>query len=301
MTTGLINLLKPPGMTSHDAVSFIRRIYRQKKVGHSGTLDPAAAGVLPVYLGHATRLVEYGEAFDKEYRAEILFGIATDTGDDTGAILRQCPVEPALLDELESVVRSFLGGYDQVPPMYSALKVAGRKLYELAREGKEVARAARPVEIRAIELLYRDRDRAGIHVACSKGTYIRTLCEDIGFRLNLPATMSFLLRTRVGPFSIDQAATLEEIEAQPDAVLLPADLAASHYPAVHVDEHFTRLLKQGQAVTAIPESLKRENPLIVRLYSDTDAFFGIGKISPETGLLCPNKIFGNGMDQDATD
>lgn len=301
MTTGLINLLKPPGMTSHDAVSFIRRVYRQKKVGHSGTLDPAAAGVLPVYLGHATRLVEYGEAFDKEYRAEILFGITTDTGDDTGAILRQCPVEPALLDDLESVVHSFLGGYDQVPPMYSALKVAGRKLYELAREGKEVARAARPVEIRTIELLYRDRDRAGIHVACSKGTYIRTLCEDIGSRLNLPATMAFLLRTRVGPFSIDQAATLEEIEAHPDAVLLPADLAASHYPAVHVDSLFTRLLKQGQAVTSVPESLKQEKPLIVRLYSDTGVFFGIGKVSPETGLLSPNKIFGDGMDQDAVD
>ena len=301
MTTGLINLLKPPGMTSHDAVSFIRRIYRQKKVGHSGTLDPAAAGVLPVYLGHATRLVEYGEVFDKEYRAEILFGIATDTGDDTGAILRQCPVDPALLDDLESVVHSFLGGYDQVPPMYSALKVAGRKLYELAREGKEVDRAARPVEIRAIELLYRDNDRAGFHVACSKGTYIRTLCEDIGSRLNLPATMSFLLRTRVGPFSVDQAATLEEIEAQPDAVLLPADLAASHYPAVHVDAQFTRLLKQGQAVAAIPESQKREKTSIVRLYSDTGAFFGIGTVSPETGLLSPNKIFGNGMDQDAVD
>ena len=301
MTTGLINLLKPPGMTSHDAVSFIRRVYRQKKVGHSGTLDPAAAGVLPVYLGHATRLVEYGEAFDKEYRAEIFFGIATDTGDDTGAILRQCPVDPALLDDLESVVHSFLGGYDQVPPMYSALKVAGRKLYELAREGKEVARAARPVEIRAIELLYCNGDRAGIHVACSKGTYIRTLCEDIGSRLNLPATMSFLLRTRVGPFSIDQAATLEEIEMHPDAVLLPADLAASHYPAVHVDANFTRLLKQGQAVMAIPEYLKQEKPMIVRLYSDAGAFFGMGKVSSETGLLSHNKIFGNGMDQDAAD
>ena len=301
MTTGLINLLKPPGMTSHDAVSFIRRIYRQKKVGHSGTLDPAAAGVLPVYLGNATRLVEYGESFDKEYRAEVLFGIATDTGDDTGAILRQCPVEPALLDNLESVVHSFLGGYDQVPPMYSALKVAGRKLYELAREGKEVARAARPVEIRAIELLYRNSDRAGIHVACSKGTYIRTLCEDIGSRLNLPATMSFLLRTRVGPFSIEQAATLEEIEAHPDAILLPADLAASHYPAVHFDAVFTRLLKQGQAVNVVPEFLKQGKQGIVRLYSDTGAFFGIGRFSPETGLLSPNKIFGNGMDQDVAD
>jgi tRNA pseudouridine55 synthase len=301
MTNGVINLLKPPGMTSHDAVSFVRRTFQQKKVGHSGTLDSAAAGVLPIYLGYATRLVEYGEDFDKEYRAEILFGIATSTGDDTGALLRQVPVGPTALDFLEPVLATFCGTYEQVPPMYSALKVAGRKLYELAREGKEVVRLPRPVKIREIRLLYRQVERAGILVACSKGTYIRTLCEDIGARLGIPATMAFLLRTRVGPFGIAQTSTLEEVAAQPADVVLPPDAAVAHCPVVRLDAAGTRLLQQGQAVQALPEYGLRQDAASVRLYSATDSFFGMGQFEAETGLICPKKIFGDGNDRDVAD
>ena len=301
MISGVINLLKPPGMTSPDAVSFVRRTFDQKKVGHSGTLDPAAAGVLPVYLGCATRLVEYGEDFDKEYRAEILFGIATSTGDDTGELLRQAPVGPTALEFLEPVLATFRGTYEQVPPMYSALKVAGRKLYELAREGKEVVRLPRPVTIREIRLLYRQDERAGILVACSKGTYIRTLCEDIGDRLGLPATMAFLLRTRVGPFCIGQTSTLEEVTANPATALRPPDVAVAHFPSVQVDDAGTRLLRQGQPVQALPEYGLREATTPVRLYSAAGCFFGMGQLEAETGLICPKKIFGDGNDSNAAD
>ena len=294
MMDAVINLLKPPGMTSHDAVSFVRRIYRQKRVGHSGTLDPAAAGVLPIYLGNATRLVEYGEHFDKEYRTEIQFGISTDTGDDTGAILCRKAVDRAMLQNLESVVSSFLGAYDQIPPMYSALKVNGRKLYELAREGIEVERVSRRVEIQSIRLLHQGDDQAVIHVSCSKGTYIRTLCEDIGFRLGIPATMALLLRTRVGPFEIDHASTLEEITADPQHVLLPTDIAVSHFSAYHFDEQETRHLKQGRSVEPRPDGLKLADKTYLRLYSNTGVFFGIGYFSLETGLLHPGKIFADG-------
>lgn len=301
MSNGVINLLKPPGMTSHDAVSFVRRTFRQKKVGHSGTLDPAAAGVLPVYLGYATRLVEYGEDFDKEYRAEILFGIATSTGDDTGALLRQAPVGPMALDFLEPVLATFRGTYEQVPPMYSALKVAGRKLYELAREGKEVVRVPRPVKIREIRLLYRHQERAGIQVVCSKGTYIRTLCEDIGDRLGLPATMAFLLRTRVGPFGIAQTSTLEEVAANPATALRPSDVAVAHFPAVRLDDSKTRLLRQGQPVQALLDYGLPQAITPVRLYSAAGSFFGMGQFEAETGLICPKKIFGDGNDRDVAD
>lgn len=301
MIDAVINLLKPPGMTSHDAVSFVRRIYRQKRVGHSGTLDPAAAGVLPIYLGNATRLVEYGEEFDKEYRAEILFGISTDTGDDTGTVLSQKPVAPELLETLEQVVLSFEGQYEQVPPMYSALKVNGRKLYELAREGKEVERESRTVDIGSIRLLYRQNDRAVIHVACSKGTYIRTLCEDIGTRMAMPATMALLLRTRVGPFDINQTVTVEEITENPQGALLSADIAVSHLQLSHFSEMETRLLKQGRAVTAGSESVSFIDNSMVRLYTDTDVFFGIGQYFVETGLMKPSKIFADGNEKHVVD
>ena len=135
MISAVLNFLKPPGMTSHDAVSFVRHTYRQKRVGHSGTLDPAAAGVLPIYLGYATRLVEYGDSFDKTYRAEVLLGIKTDTGDDTGTVLQQTTVSLPPLHRIREVIESFQGGYEQVPPMYSAIKIDGKKLYELARAG----------------------------------------------------------------------------------------------------------------------------------------------------------------------
>ncbi len=297
MIGAVLNFLKPPGMTSHDAVSFVRRIYRQKRVGHSGTLDPAAAGVLPIYLGNATRLVEYADQFDKTYRAEVLLGIKTDTGDDTGAVLQQETVEVSSFHRIGVVVRSFHGGYEQIPPMYSALKIGGQKLYEMARAGQEVERQPRRIEIPSIELLAVHGCRLTIEVTCSKGTYIRTLCEDIGFRLGLPATMSLLLRTRVGPFSVNQAVTIDEITADPAQALMPAEFAVSHLPSCSLNETETGHLTQGRSVLKNVSGLPAEQDSILRLYDFQQNFFGIGRIDVTTGLLRPVKIFSGGMDE----
>jgi len=299
MTAGVINLLKPPGMTSHDAVAFVRRIFRQKRVGHSGTLDPGAAGVLPVYLGQATRLVEYADGFDKSYRAEILFGTSTDTGDDTGATLIHKAVTAADLKGLAAAIESFAGGYEQVPPMYSALKVDGKKLYELARLGIEVERTARWIEITEIRLLWQTDDQAGLQVSRSKGTYIRTLGVDIGAKLGLPATMGFLLRTRVGPFDLNAALTLEEIAADPQGALLPADTAVQHLPACRVCENEARLLQQGQAVVCRNRPDLTEPESLLRLYSEKTGLFGMGRIIGQSGMLQPVKIFVDGIDKNA--
>lgn len=298
MTDGVVNLLKPPGMTSHDAVSFVRRVFRQKRVGHGGTLDPAAAGVLPVFLGQATRLVEYVESDDKEYRAEILFGVSTDSGDDTGRILLRKEFDPAVLRQLPDVAASFAGPYDQVPPMYSALKKDGRRLYELAREGVSVDRPARRVWIRSLRVLSVSADHAVVHVHCSKGTYIRTLCEDIGERLDLPATMSFLLRTRVGRFEVGQAATLEELAAEPLSHLLPADAAVSHLTPLYSGESDARRLQQGQTVGPLPAALCPSSDGLVRLYSPEGSFFGIADFTLAAASVKPLKIFTGGNAKD---
>jgi tRNA pseudouridine55 synthase len=284
-------------MTSHDAVSFVRRIYRQKRVGHSGTLDPAAAGVLPIYLGNATRLVEYADQFDKTYRAEVLLGVKTDTGDDTGAVLQQATVELPSTQRIAEVVRSFQGGYDQIPPMYSALKIGGKKLYELARAGQEVERQSRRIEIPAIELLAVHGDRLTIEATCSKGTYIRTLCEDIGDRLGMPATMSLLLRTRVGPFTVNQAVTMEEITTDQAQSLLPAEFAVSHLPACNLNDTETDHLTHGRSILPNVSGLAEAQDQIFRLYDFQQKFFGIGRIEATTRLLRPVKIFSDGMDE----
>lgn len=297
MINGVVNMLKPPGMTSHDAVSFVRHIFRQKRVGHCGTLDPAAAGVLPVYLGNATRLVEYADQFDKEYRAELLLGVATDTGDDTGTILRQQQFVMPSLTAIQVVVESFRGGYDQIPPMYSALKVNGVKLYELARAGQEVERLPRRIEIPQISLVSVQPDSLIIQVTCSKGTYIRTLCEDIGTKLELPATMSFLLRTRVGPFMLENAVTLEELAVNPDNHLLPPEDSVSQLPACQFDAGDTVHLKQGRKVLAPVLAEDGTGVNAIRLYDDRRVLFGIGRIELGSRLLKPVKIFTGGMDE----
>ena len=297
MISAVLNFLKPPGMTSHDAVSFVRHTYRQKKVGHSGTLDPAAAGVLPVYLGNATRLVEYGDQFDKTYRTEVLLGIKTDTGDDTGTVVQEAPVCLPPLQRIREVVESFCGGYEQVPPMYSALKVGGRKLYELARSGQQVERQPRRIDIGSIELLSVHGLRLTIEVRCSKGTYIRTLCEDIGDRLAIPATMSFLLRTRVGPFSIEQAMSLEEIAAAPQQALLPPEAAVSHLPACELSDPEAGYLRQGRPIRPANTPVVDATDCLVRLYDTNRLFFGIGRLEPAGGMLKPVKIFSGGMDE----
>ena len=207
MLDGIIVVNKEAGFTSNDVVAKMRGICRQKKVGHTGTLDPDATGVLPVCLGSGTKLCDMLAERDKEYVAELLLGVSTDTQDVSGTVLSERDVE-ASEEQVREAVMSFLGPYDQVPPMYSALKVNGKKLYELAREGKEIERKARRVEILELEILDVALPVVKMRVVCTKGTYIRTLCADIGEKLGCGGTMKSLQRTRVGRYRLEDALTL---------------------------------------------------------------------------------------------
>ena len=215
MINGLINVYKEPGYTSHDVVARLRGILKQKKIGHTGTLDPAAQGVLPVCLGTATKLCDMLTDRTKTYRAVLLLGRDTDTQDTTGETVFADEAGALALEEerVREAVMGFLGDYDQIPPMYSALKVDGKKLYELARAGKEVERKARPVTIYELQVESIELPRVVMSVTCSKGTYIRTLCYDIGRALGCGGCMEQLTRTRVGSFLLEDSLKLDEIEA----------------------------------------------------------------------------------------
>lgn len=213
----IFNVLKPPQMTSHDVIGFLRRVLNTKKIGHGGTLDPDAAGVLPVFAGSATRLLEFAVEGRKEYIAEFTLGAQTVTGDDSGEIVKTMPVPAFGKQELEAVLAQFTGKQMQLPPMYSAIKINGKKLYQLARQGVEVERTARPIEVYKLELLHYTATSFTVRVACSKGTYIRVLGEDLATALGTCGTMSFLLRTQVGSYTIDKACTLQEIAENPEA------------------------------------------------------------------------------------
>lgn len=212
MIHGVINIYKERGFTSHDVVGKLRGILRQKKIGHTGTLDPDAEGVLPVCLGKATKLCDLLTDKEKTYRAVLLLGKTTDTQDVSGTVLSEVPVT-AEEEKVREAILSFVGDYDQIPPMYSALKVNGQKLCDLARAGKEVERKPRRVTIREIRIEKIDLPRVTMEVTCSKGTYIRTLCQDIGENLGCGGCMESLLRTRVERFSLEDAIKLGEVEA----------------------------------------------------------------------------------------
>ncbi|HWI51430.1 MAG TPA: tRNA pseudouridine(55) synthase TruB [Symbiobacteriaceae bacterium] len=246
---GILNLLKPPGMTSHDVVSVVRRVLGIKKVGHTGTLDPGVAGVLPICVGRATRLAEFIAGEDKAYRAEITFGVSTDTQDSFGTVLTEADAGHLSKGDIAYTITKFQGPIMQVPPMVSAVKVDGKRLYELAREGVEVERQARPVTIHRLQLLdFRPGPRpvAFVDVVCSKGTYIRTLAHDMGQALGVGAHMSYLVRTRSGPFALEQAATLEELAAGKAAMLSPA-VALGAMPRATVPPAAAERLKHGVA------------------------------------------------------
>ena len=197
----IFNVLKPPQMTSHDVIGFLRRVLNTKKIGHGGTLDPDAAGVLPVFAGSATRLLEFAVEGRKEYIAEFTLGAQTVTGDDSGEVVKTMIVPAFGREELEAVLAQFTGKQLQLPPMYSAIKINGKKLYQLARQGVEVERTARPIEVYKLELLHYTATSFTVRVACSKGTYIRVLGEDLATALGTCGTMSFLLRTQVGAYT----------------------------------------------------------------------------------------------------
>ncbi|WP_378952416.1 tRNA pseudouridine(55) synthase TruB [Pelosinus sp. sgz500959] len=293
MTGGLINILKPPGMTSHDVVSFVRRTYHLKRVGHAGTLDPAAAGVLPVALGPATRMLEYMTDCDKSYRVELTIGYETDTGDDTGTITHSIDCIMPAQSQIEEVLSSFLGTIEQVPPMYSAIKIQGKKLYELARAGITVERQARKITIHEINLLKVNEKSILFDVTCSKGTYIRSLCTDIGAKINCPVVMSFLVRTRVGSFEIGQAVTLEEISTNSESAILPVDHALEYMPKIILSQEVAKAFKHGQTIPTTMSDEGGQN--LLRIYDHEDVLIGIGQKKEKAAVIIPIKVLMSGQ------
>ena len=245
----IFNVLKPPQMTSHDVIGFLRRVLNTKKIGHGGTLDPDAAGVLPVFAGSATRLLEFAVEGRKEYIAEFTLGAQTVTGDDSGEVVKTMPVPAFGKQELEAVLAQFTGKQMQLPPMYSAIKINGKKLYQLARQGVEVERTARLIEVYKLELLHYTANSFTVRVACSKGTYIRVLGEDLATALGTCGTMSFLLRTQVGAYMIDKACTLQEIAENPEACAAEPLTAVAELPKLKVNARQAARITNGVRTT----------------------------------------------------
>lgn len=293
MHHGIIVIEKEKGFTSHDVVAKLRGIFKQKKIGHTGTLDPDATGVLPVCLGNATKVCDLLTDKDKTYEAVLRLGITTDTQDISGKIIKEQTVCVSK-DEVWPAIASFIGKYDQVPPMYSALKVNGKKLYELAREGKTVERKARRVRIFDIRLLEAEEEKGEyrIGVSCSKGTYIRTLCHDIGEKLGCGGVMAELQRTRVGSFGIEEAVKLSEVEEAVKrgeySMIRDVDSVFLSYPAGKVKKEAEKWLQNGNplkidqvertdGVQTGEEDMETKNPWI-RLYSPDGEFTAIYEV-----------------------
>mgnify|MGYP002518795639 CR=1 FL=1 len=282
MIHGVINVYKEQGFTSHDVVAKLRGIVGQKKIGHTGTLDPDAVGVLPVCLGRATKLCDMLTDKDKVYEAVMLLGVETDTQDVTGQVLKTYDTTGLTEKQVRDAVAGFEGDYDQIPPMYSALKVNGKKLYELAREGKTVERAARRVQIFDIEILNIELPRVKMRVHCSKGTYIRTLCHDIGQRLGCGACMEKLTRTKVSRFEIKDSLTLAQIEAlkkenRLPEIVIPIDQMFADYVRITVSGEAARLAYNGNGIK--DRDVRKEKNVLdeayVRVYDDVGDFIGV--------------------------
>lgn len=301
---GVINVYKEAGFTSHDVVAKLRGIVKQKKIGHTGTLDPDAEGVLPVCLGNATKLCGLLTEKEKTYRAVLLLGQTTDTQDTSGRVLTEAPVT-ATGEQVREAIMSFLGDYDQVPPMYSALKVNGKKLYELAREGKEVERQARRVRIQDMEIHEIRLPEVTFTVTCSSGTYIRTLCQNIGEKLGCGGCMKSLLRTKVDRFELADSHKLSELETMMhegriEEVLLPVDEVFAACPAVRIRQESDRLIQNGNpfgkediAETTgerPPEGTELERNC-VRVYNSEGNFRGLYRREQGGRRYKPEKMF----------
>ena len=291
MLEGVVNVLKPPGLTSSDVVSDIRHIFGMKRVGHTGTLDPGAAGVLPICIGRATRLFDYLVDKEKEYIGEIAFGIATDTQDSYGEAVER--MDAVVTEEMiKAVLPSFTGLQNQTAPLYSALSVGGKKMYKLAREGVEVERKVREINVPALELITQTApNRYLVRIVCSKGTYVRTLCHDIGERIGVPAHMSFLLRTRSGAFDLDGAFTIGELREMKEQNRLGEAVTSIEQSLMHIGEARMELNAKGEkflthgAEVVFPgvENLPVDIPL--RGYCN-GKFLGIAKSNGEAVHIC---------------
>ncbi len=300
---GIINVYKERGFTSHDVVAKLRGILRMKKIGHTGTLDPDACGVLPVCLGHATKVCELLTDKRKTYEAVLLLGRETDTQDVSGQTLNEKEVN-VTEDQVRQVIAGFLGDQMQVPPMYSALKVDGKKLYELAREGKVIERKARPVTFYELKILTMDLPRVRIRVTCSKGTYIRTLCHDIGQTLGCGGCMEELLRTYVEPFSLESSLTLSQIqqladEGRVEEILCPVERLFAEMPACVIRPEFIKYMYNGNPLKASwverMDEIAGSMPVSeIRLYTEQNVFFGIYEYQQDRRQYKLKKMFYGG-------
>lgn len=301
MINGIINVYKEKGFTSFDVVAKMRGMFHQKKIGHTGTLDPDAEGVLPVCLGKATKVCDLLTDKDKEYKAVLLLGQETDTQDISGVVLNSCQVAVSEREVREAIL-SFIGAYEQVPPMYSALKVNGQKLCDLARKGITVERKSRLVTIYNIEILNMNLPEVEILVSCSKGTYIRTLCDDIGKKLGCFGCMKSLLRTRVDKFMLDNALTLSQLQQIIDekteqewTFVEPVDTVFYKYEAIKAKEEAQKLVVNGNRIPIeficdFSDEMKENN---LRLYDYTNQFIGIYSYIEESKEFKPVKLFMN--------
>jgi len=279
--TGILIIDKPQGWTSHDVIAKLRGLLCIRRIGHSGTLDPMATGVLAVFVGRATRAVEFAERDDKEYVAGIRFGLSTDTQDIWGNVTQRCDATVSR-DILLTLLPHYTGELQQIPPMYSAVKKDGKRLYELARKGINVERKSRRIRIHELELLEFTRDRCLLRIVCSKGTYIRTLCHDIGEELGTGAVMDSLRRTKSGIFTLDRAVSLSEIEQATDRTqfLKPLDSLFKGLPFLELPSHLEVKHRNGQKLTM------SSKPGRYRVYSQSDkSLLSISQIAEHNGVL----------------
>jgi tRNA pseudouridine55 synthase len=294
---GVLLLDKPLGLSSNRALQEVKRLFGAAKAGHTGSLDPLATGLLPLCFGNATKMSAFLLDADKHYRVKGQLGVRTDTADAEGAVTEQQPVPVLDATTVEQVLRSFTGDIEQVPPMYSALKKDGKRLYELAREGREIERDARRIRIFSLELLALESDTISLDVRCSKGTYIRTLVEDIAVALGTVAHVIELRRLGVGPFEKRPMYTLDELmeirdgggHAALDECLLPVDSAVTDWPLVRLDADSAHYVRRGQAVL-VPRAPTEGR---VRLYAEGDGFLGIGEVADD-GRIAPKRLVSTG-------
>ena len=288
MANGILVIDKSAGWTSQDVAAKLRGVFHERRVGHGGTLDPMATGVLPVFIGRATRAAEFLESAEKEYVAGLRLGVVTDTQDTSGTVLETNSV-CVTRAQLEAALRQFLGPIEQIPPMYSAIKINGQKLYELARRGQEVARRPRSITIHALELLEGEGADWTVRVRCSKGTYVRTLCHDLGRALGCGGCMSSLRRTRAGSFTLAQAVTMQQVldfaaGQDPQQLLIPVDAVFAAHPPLIVTLGQAAKLKNGAQVKDW-----QFQPGTYRVYAEDGEFLLLGRV--EGGVLTTIKSF----------
>ncbi|GCE20230.1 tRNA pseudouridine(55) synthase TruB [Dictyobacter kobayashii] len=294
MVDGILNINKDLHMTSHDVVAKIRKLLKQKRVGHTGTLDPEASGVLPICVGQATRVAEYLSESGKAYQATITFGTVTDTYDAEGVVVRTADISALTLEQIEAALPHFQGAQQQLPPRYSAIKIQGQPAYKLARAGAEITLEPRPIEIHTLEILGWEKPHLTLAVSCSKGTYIRSLAYDLGEYLGFGAYLTGLIRTRSGPFVLAESVTLAQLASAQEQnnlqqYLFPADFALQNYPALHLDEALTQRVMHGNAF-AYADPTIAEQAEMGRVYGSNGQFLAIANWDAELQLWKPRKV-----------